>query len=79
MSSASRSEPLEALLAAKYELECCEEAEKPECTAQQEACIAAVLRDHPKISRGDLIEAIGPRYREYRVARLRAQRRRETL
>jgi len=79
MSSESRSEPLEALLAAKYELECCEDGEKAECSKRLENCIAEILQNHPRVSRAELIEAIGFKYREYKAARLRAQRRCETL
>ena len=79
MSSESRSEALETILAAKYELECCEDGEKGDCSAHLESCIAKVLEGNPGISRSDLIDAIGFKYREYKAARLRAQRRRETL
>lgn len=79
MSSESRNELLEKLLAAKYDLECCDDGEKGDVARHFESCIAEVLQSHPTISRSDLIEAIGFKYREYKAARLRAQRRRETL
>ncbi|HYR59567.1 MAG TPA: hypothetical protein VEO95_13090 [Chthoniobacteraceae bacterium] len=79
MSSGSRNEALEALLESKYELECCEEGDKNECARRFENCVGAILADHPKVSRAELIEAIGPRYREFKAARLQAQHRRETL
>lgn len=79
MSSESRNELLESLLGAKYDLECCDDGEKGDAARHFESCVAEVLKSHPKISRLELIEAIGFKYREYKIARLRAQRRRETL
>jgi len=79
MSSGSRNEELESLLEAKYELEFCEDGEKEACFKAFEQRISGILEMHPGISRSELIEAIGSRYREFKSARIRAQRRRETL
>lgn len=70
---------MEALLAAKYDLEFCEDGEKHEYMRRFEVCASSILNKHPHISRSQLIEAIGAKYREYKAARIRAQRRRETL
>lgn len=79
MSSASRNERLEALLAAKFELECCDDEEKAECLHQFEKLVADTLNAHPAVSKGDLIEAIAFKYHEYKAARAKAQRKKETL
>ena len=79
MSSASRNDLLEAILAAKFDLEHCEDEDKAACSRVFESRLSEVLRLHPTISRGDLIEAIAFKYREYKAARIKAQRRRETL
>jgi len=79
MSSGSRNELLESLLAAKYDLDCCEDKEKAEMMAKLERVIQQVLVEHPTISRNDLLEGISDRYREYRAARIRAQRRRDSV
>lgn len=79
MSSESRSELLEAVLAAKYELLHCDDEEKAECGKRLEAALTAILELHPKLSRWELLEAVNFKFNEYRAARLRAQRRRETI
>ena len=79
MSSGSRNDALEALLESKYEPEFCEDGEKAECAKRFNKCVIAVSKEHPLVSRNELIEAIGERHREFKMARLRAQRRRETL
>ena len=79
MSLASRNEQLEAILAAKFDLECCSDNEKAECIDYLNRLLMELLAAHPKVSRDDLIEAISFKYNEYRAARIRAQRRTETL
>ena len=79
MPSGSRNEALECLLQAKYELECCEDGDKEHCMKAFDNCVSEILKTCPNVSRGELLEAISDRYREFKSARLRAQRRRETL
>ena len=79
MSSGSRNESLEALLVAKYELECCEEGEKEDRLKTFDGLLAPILPNHSDVSRSDIVEAIGVAYRTYKAARIRAQRRRETI
>jgi hypothetical protein len=79
MPSASRNEKLEALLAAKYELEGCDEGEKAECLRRFDSLLTPILAEHPNVSRYEILEAIGAAYRSYKAARLRSQSRRETL
>jgi hypothetical protein len=79
MSSESRNETLEALLEAKYELEHCDDADKAEWAQKFDRVLADLLQKHPKLSRGDIVEAICFKYREYKASRVRFQRRRESI
>lgn len=79
MSSRSRNETLERILAAKYDLESCEDSKKASYAQELESLINGVLEKHPGLSRNDLLEAIALAYREYKAAQLNAQRRRMSL
>lgn len=65
MSSASRNEQLEALLAAQYALKTCDDSEKEIFYKRWNTLLDNCLSDHPGISRMDLVEAINSRYVEY--------------
>lgn len=69
----SRCPPLEALLAAQYEVDSAEPEDRAECQARLDRLIQEVITLHP-VSRQELLAAIEPRYREYRRQR-RAQER----
>lgn len=78
MSSATRNEKLERLLAARYELEYCDDEEKASYLANYERLLDDALRDS-NVSRFGLTEAIRTAYIDYKKARARSQRRRDTL
>jgi hypothetical protein len=78
MSSESRNEKLEQLLAAKYELECCDEEEKALYLANFERLLDETLKGS-NVSRFGLVEAIRAAYVDYKRARARSQRRRDTI
>lgn len=78
MSSESRNEKLERLLAAKYELECCDEEEKALYLRNFERLLDESLKGS-NVSRFALTEAIRVAYIEYKRARAKSQRRRDTL
>lgn len=78
MSSESRNQKLERLLAAKYELECCDDDEKAMYLANYERLLDEVLQNS-NVSRFGLTEAIRPAYIEYRRSRVKSQRRRDTI
>ena len=78
MSSPSRNEQLEKLLAAQYELESCDPQFKKECLTYFESLIDEVIAEH-NCSRTELIVALKSKMIEYRRAKLMAERRRQTL
>ena len=78
MSLESRNEQLEGLLAAKYELECCDDDEKASYLANYERLLDKAL-ENSNVSRFGLTEAIRTAYIDYKKARVRSQRRRDTL
>jgi hypothetical protein len=78
MSSGSRNEKLETLLAAKYELECCDDDEKAAYLANYERLLDAAL-EGSNVSRFGLTEAIRAAYIDYKKARAKSQRRRDTI
>lgn len=65
MSSGSRNEELEGLLAALYALRTCDESEKAACHEAWLAAVAECLKVHPTVSRMDLIEALNMHYVDY--------------
>jgi hypothetical protein len=78
MSSGTRNEKLERVLAAKYELECCDDEEKATYLLNYERLLDEVLQGS-NVSRFGLTEAIREAYIEYKKARAKSQRRRDTL
>ena len=76
MSSAQKNENLRAILAARYDLECCDDAEKAHYLKELNRLLDEVLEAKPSISRYSLLEALLPEYEDYRAGRRRAQRRR---
>jgi len=78
MSSESRNEELEKLLAAKYELEFCDDDEKATYLANYERLLDKAL-ENSNVSRFGLTEAIRTAYIEYKRARAKSQRRRDSI
>jgi hypothetical protein len=78
MSSGTRNEKLERVLAAKYELECCDDEEKASYLLNYERLLDEVLQGS-NVSRFGLTEAIRQAYIDYKKARAKSQRRRDTL
>jgi hypothetical protein len=78
MSSGTRNEKLERVLAAKYELECCDDDEKASYLSNYERLLDEVLQGS-NVSRFGLTEAIQQAYIDYKRARAKSQRRRDTL
>jgi len=60
---------LERLLAALYERDTCEPADRPKREATVQRLILEALQMQPEVSRDDFMEAIQDRYREFRRAR----------
>jgi hypothetical protein len=60
---------LELLLAALYERDNCEPADRPNRDAILEDLLSAVLAKQPGLTRDQLIQALHPRYIEFRKAR----------
>jgi hypothetical protein len=63
-----REEQIEAILAAWYEFEECEPSEKPKWRDQRNNLIDAAIAGTP-CCRRELLEALGPRLLDYRLAR----------
>jgi hypothetical protein len=73
-----RSEQLEAILEAQYELEVAEPQELASCLERLHARVEEVIVG-TKLTRRELLSALADRYRDYKRARLLAEHRRRSL
>ena len=73
-----RSEPLEAILRAQYELEFAEPGELAGCLERLHALVDEVIAG-TKLTRRELLSALRDRYHDYKRAQLLAERRRRTV
>ena len=74
----ARSEQLEAILRAQYELECAEPEELPHCLERLNAALdGAIAGTH--LTRRELLSVLRDRYWEYKRAQLLAQARRRSV
>jgi len=65
MSSESRNEILETLLATRYAMVNCSESEKDAHARRFHEMVDLVLEKHPEVNRYDLLEAIRDKFIEY--------------